>query len=291
MAGRRLHARKRNNNPIMARPKNTMTRQRSRRIFRTRRRFGWGWIRRLPLLWLGASAICGVLIYFLVGSGIFSVRTVEAANLRPADVASIEVQCRCIGANIFVVRADEIRQRLVRTLPTLVVTRVYTRLPNQLVVEAYRKTKVAIWRTPEAAYGVDETGEVLQVWKHPFPKRGVWAGLPVFDDKTKRGRRLLVGQSIPAAPLTMALNLRDRLPTALRGQARGYVYQQYVGVTLQSRTGWWALFGMDYSDKLDVRMAVLQAALDQVPAGVRAHGCLDLRLDRPVARTDRACGA
>src|SRR5215470_2028407 len=112
----------------MARPTGPLVRPRRRRIFRTRRRFGWGWIRGLPLLWMGAVAVCGFLVFFFAGSGIFSVRTVLAGHLAPGDVATITQRCGCIGDNIFMVRSDVIKQRL-ETIPTLRINRVYTRLP------------------------------------------------------------------------------------------------------------------------------------------------------------------
>jgi len=285
LASKRTRKQKRNDG-AMAKFGGPQARQRRRRIFRTRRRFGWGWVRRLPLLWLGALAACAFLIYFVTGSGIFSVRTVLARNLSPQDVDAITARCQCIGANIFVVKSDEIRSRLVEGLPTLVVQRVYTRLPNQVVVEAYHKQIVAIWRTPEAGYGVDATGEVLRVWKHPLPRH--WS-YPLFDDTQHRARRYLVGQMLPSDPLAMALNVRARLPKSLQTQIKGYVYTPFTGLVLHSKEGWWAFFGMDYSAKLDMNISELQNALakELVPS----QGCMYLSGDHPFTRKDHFCGS
>lgn len=270
----------------MARASGSLPQAKRRRVFRTRRRFGWGWLRRLPLLWLGTLVACAFLVYFFVGSGTFSVRTVRASNLSPADVQAITERCRCLGANIFVVRSDDIKRRLAEGLPTLVVQRVYTRLPNQVVVEAYHKRIVVLWRTPDAVYGVDSTGEVLRVWKRPFPRH--W-GYPIYDDTERRAHRLLVGQSIVAEPLAMALNLGARLPASLKSQIKGYLYAPFIGFTLRSRTGWWALFGMDYSGALDAHIAALQQAL-ATPGVMPPQGCIDLRGPFPYKRADHLCG-
>ena len=230
----------------MALPLGSGAQQRRRRQVRTRRRFGWTWMRHLPLLWLAALAFCAFLTYYVVGSGTFSVRTVRAnGGLTPQETAEIEAQCGCIGANIFAVRVAMIERNLAR-IPTLHVTRVYTRLPNQVIVDAARKTRVAIWRTPEAAYAVDGTGEVLQVWrKDAYPRHG-WKRVPVFDegydDLFVRGHRLTVGRYLPpGTPLGFALALYTGLPADLRAQVRKYVYRNPVGITVQVAGARWAL--------------------------------------------------
>src|SRR5262249_24920775 len=145
-----------------------------------------------------------------------------------------------------------------------------------------------------AAYAVDGTGEVLQVWKRPFP-HGSWKGLPVFDegyDSTiKRGKRLLVGESLPADPLTMALAVQSRMPTTLAPLVKSLLYRPFVGVTIIGRANWWALVGMDSSTTLDVRLNTLQAALDQVPPYIGPGDCVDLRSEHQYYRHDHRCGS
>ena len=75
-----------------------------------------------------------------------------------------------------------------------------------------------------AAGAVDARGEVLRVWKHPFPHAG-WKGEPVFDagyDGTiKRGKRQLVGGRLPVEPPNMGLSLPPSPPpTPPRGFPR-----------------------------------------------------------------------
>lgn len=255
---------------------------RRRRQVRTRRRFGWTWMRHLPLLWLAALASCAFLTYYVVGSGTFSVRTVRAnGTLTSQETAEIEAQCGCVGANIFALRVATIERNLAR-IPTLQVTRVYTRLPNQVIVDAARKPRVAVWRTPEAAYAVDGTGEVLQVWrKDAYPRHG-WKGLPVFDesydDLFVRGHRLTVGRYLPpGAPLAFALTLYTGLPMDLRSQVRKYVYRDPVGITVQVAGARWALFS-PADDSLTLRIAALVQVVQpdatvQLPSGY----CFDLR--------------
>ena len=277
---------------IMAKPAGRAARPKRRHIFRTRRRFGWGWIRHLPLLWLGALAVCGFLFYFFVGSGYFSVRTVSASNLSQRELDEVNARCQCVGDNIFTLRADDIKQRL-EAIPTLNVVRVYTRLPNLVIVEATHKHPVAIWRTPEAAYAVTSDGEVLQVWRKPFP-RHLWR-VPVFDEgydsSVKKGHRLLVGEHISREPLAMALNLRDRIPTDLRVQVRRYYYRPFLGLTLVGRAGWWALFGMDYSPTLDTRITALRGVLAADPPYIGPGDCISLvDLNNVYKRHDHRCG-
>jgi hypothetical protein len=284
----------------MARPTGPLLRQQRRRPVRTRRRFGWGWIRHLPLLWIGALAVCAFLTYFFAGSGVFSVRTVLASNMSPAELAQIRQRCNCIGDNIFVVRADEIKRRLA-AIPTVEVERVYTRLPNQVVVVARPKAKVAIWRTPEASYAVDGSGEVLQVWRtRPFPRD--WKGLPVFyegyDGNFARGHRLVVGQSLPHdAPLAFAVSLHAAMPADLQALIRKYVYSRYIGITVEGVTNWWALFSPN-DGSMDQRVEALHQALlptdgsaPLLPAGY----CIDLRgalssREYQYMRADHRCG-
>jgi hypothetical protein len=249
---------------------------------------------------LGALAFCAFLTYYFAGSGVFSVRTVLAENIPLADQALIRARCGCIGDNIFVVRTEVIKQRLM-TIPTVDIERVYTRLPNQVVVEARPKRPVAIWRTPEAAYAVNGAGEVLRVWKKPFPKHG-WGTLPVFNEGYgggfRKGHRLLVGQYLPKDdPLGFALTLRASMPADLRAQIKEYLYRRFIGVTVIGTTNWWALFSPT-DGNLALRIQALQQAL--LPgAGSTAillpGYCIDLRgalngRQYQYMRADHLCG-
>jgi hypothetical protein len=275
----------------MALPRGSNNRPRRQRFFRTRRKIGLGWLRQLPLLWIGAVAACFFLLYLVVGSGVFSVKTVEAPNLAPKDLAQVVARCKCIGANIFVVRPDDIQRRL-NGLLTLVVTRVYTSVPNTVHVEATYKQRVAIWRTPEAAYAVAADGEVLQVWRHPYPHNH-WKPLPIFDEgydsSVKKHHRLLVGEHVPVVPLTMAMNLRSRVPQQLQALVKGYMYRPATGITMIGRANWWALLGVDYSSKLDQRLSAVLTALTEVPPTLGHGDCVDLRAT-PYMRHDHSCG-
>jgi hypothetical protein len=282
---------------------------RKRRPLRTRRRFGWGWIRHLPLLWLGALAVCAFLTYFLAGSGFFSVRTVRAGGaLSREDIGRITAHCGCLGDNIFVVRADEIKLRLAAQLPTLVFDRVYTRLPNEVVVEGRPKAKVAIWRTPEAAYAVDANGEVLQVWKKPDPATlwkkmpDRWQGLPVFDEgyggQFMLGHRLLVGDYVGASDLSYALSLGAAMPADLRAAIKQYRFRRYIGITVVGKKKWWALFSeRDGVGDIALRVAALQQEWfggNGAPPALHAGGCIDLRgplgSHEQYIRPDHHCG-
>jgi hypothetical protein len=262
-----------------------------RRIFRTRLRFGWRWIRRLPLLWMACLALCIGVLYFFINSQTFKVHAVEAAHLAPGDVENITSLCQCVGQNIFTIQPSAIKQRL-DEISTLAIWRVYTRLPNQVIVDAGYRVKVAIWRTPEAEYAVDRTGDVLQVWKRPFPKAG-WT-LPVFDEgydtTIHKGKRLLVGDSIPVAPLTMARQARGRLPQALISQVKTFLYRPGLGLTLVGNKGWLALLGMDYSSQLDARLNTLVSILSGRPPLLSGRDCIDLRGAYPYYRHDHRCG-
>jgi hypothetical protein len=263
---------------VMARPLGSGSKQRRPRFIRTRRRFGWGWIRQLPLPWMFVFAVCVGMLGYVAESGTFNVRAITAPNLSAKEIAQVTARCDCIGQNIFLVRPNDIKQRL-ESIPQLVVNRVYTSLPNHLYVEAALKERVAIWRTPEAAYAVASDAEVLQVWKRPFPKTG-WKLLPVFDEgydaTVKPGHRLLVGEHVSASALTTALALKSRALPSVRAQVKGYLYQPLSGVILVGRTNWWAVFGTDTSSNLDVRMDDLGAALSR---GALAKGsCVDLRI-------------
>jgi hypothetical protein len=242
-------------------------------------------------LWLVSLAVCAGVLVFFINSPTFKVRSVAASHLAPGDVANITNLCECVGQNIFTVQPAAIQSRL-DEIPTLTIRRVYTRLPNQVIVDAGYRIKVAIWRTPEAAYAVDSTGGVLEVWKLPFPRSG-W-DLPVFDegyDATfHKGRRLLVGDSIPQAPLTMARQVRSHLPRALLSQVKTFFYQPSTGLVLVGKTGWLALLGMDYSAQLDARLSTLRTVLSGKPPLLQGRDCVDLRGQYPYYRHDHRCG-
>ena len=281
--------------PIMATPTGRSSRTRRKRVFRTRRKIGWSWLGHLPLLWMAAVAGCLFLLYFVVGSNYFSVRTVNASNLSGRDLQAVIARCQCVGDNIFTLREDVIRRRL-EGIPSLIVERVYTRLPNQIVVVAQYKQRVAIWRTPDVAYAVAADGEVLQVWRRPFPKH-TWDGMAIFDegfDSTiKKGKRLVVGDHVERDALTMGLSLRAHFPVALRPQVKRYYYRPFIGFTVESKTGWWALFGLDSSSLLDARITSLQGMLSGNPPVIGPGDCVDLRdpnLKNLYMRQDHRCG-
>jgi hypothetical protein len=267
----------------MASPSGRSARPRRKRVFRTRRKIGWTWLRQLPLLWLAAVGGCLFLLYFFVGSGYFSVRTVNAGNLTQSDLNTVITRCQCVGDNIFTLRSDVIRKRL-DGIPSLIVQRVYTRLPNQIVVQAVYKPRVAIWRTPEAAYAVASDGQVLRVWRSPFPKHA-WDGEAIFDEgydsTVKKGKRLVVGEHVGLVPLTIGLSLRNSIPAALRAQVKTYYYRPIIGFTVEGKAGWWALFGMNTTPQLvNARISALQAALSATPSAPPDLGpgdCVDLR--------------
>ena len=250
-----------------------------RQRHRTRRRFGWGRIKQLPLPWLAALACSVALLYLVAFSGTFTVRAIDAPHLAKKDLAQIVARCDCIDHSIFALQTDQIKRRL-DGIPALIIDKVEASLPNHVTVIAHYKQRVAIWRTPEAAYAVATDGEVLQVWKKPFPKRG-WSGLPVFDEgydtSIKKGHRLLVGEHVSVDALQMALSLKSRTPGRLKPLVRGYTYKPFTGGIVVGKTNWWALLGMDKSSNLDFRMAVLLRALTQQPPVLTAGHCIDLR--------------
>jgi hypothetical protein len=263
----------------MARQISTAAPRRRPRFFRTRRRFGWGWISHLPLPWLGALAVSLALLYVVIRSGTFTVRAISAPGIKGKEMAQIENRCRCLGKSIFVLQPDQLKQRLLG-IPALSVRRVTTSLPNHIFVDAVYKPRVAVWRTPEAAYAVASDGQVLQVWKKPFPKHG-WKPLPVFDQgydsQVRKGRRLLVGEHVPVAALTMALNLSMRMPEALRPLVKQYLYRPFTGEIVVGKANWWALMGTDTSSDLDLRLAGLLSVLDRRPPLLLPGKCIDLR--------------
>jgi hypothetical protein len=263
----------------MARPLNGSSRQPRRRLFRTRRRFGWGRIKRLPLPWMAAVACSIALLYFVVLSGTFTVRAVATPHVAKGEAAQILARCDCVDKSIFTLQTDEIKRRL-NGIPALVIDRVSVSLPNNITVIARYKARVAIWRTPEAAYAVATDGEVLQVWKTPFPKQG-WKGLPVFDEGydsvIKKGHRLLVGEHVGVDAIHMALSLKGRTPAELKPLVKGYTFKPFTGGIVVGKTNWWALFGMDRSNNLDFRMKALLGALTSKPPLLAGGRCIDLR--------------
>ncbi len=263
----------------MARPAGSVSRQSKRRIFRTHRRFGWGRILQLPLPWIGAVVCSIVLLYVVVFSGTFKVRAIEAPHLAKKDLAQVVDRCQCVDRSIFALQTADIKRRL-DGIPALVIDKVVASLPNHVSVFAHYKPRVAVWRTPEAAYAVAADGQVLQVWKKPFPKSG-WKRLPVFDEGydsvIKKGHRLLVGEHVAVQALEMELSLQSRTPAQLKPLVKGYAYKPFTGGIVVGKTNWWALFGMDRSNNLNIRMAALLGVLTHQPPYLSPGQCVDLR--------------
>ena len=93
-------------------------------------------------------------------------------------------------------------------------------------------------------------------------------------------------------PLAAGLNLREHIPAALRPQIKTYYFRPIIGFTVEGKTGWWALFGMDSSQKVDTRISALQGMLNAKPPDLGPGDCVDLRdpnLKNLYMRKDHNC--
>ncbi|GAC1436313.1 MAG: hypothetical protein NVSMB65_10320 [Chloroflexota bacterium] len=246
--------------------------------FKTRRQWHWRRLLRVPWLRIGAVLIPLVVLYLLLGSGTFRVRQVEAIGDAGLPVSLLRAQCRCIGSNIFLLRPDSVRQRL-QHIPTLVVSDVYGRLPNRVVVEAHFKKPRAIWRGRNGFFLADDHGELIA-------RATGWVPLPVIA--VRKTQKLAVGQFLDAGAMTTVGDLIRYLPPYLRARISGFYYSPISGITVAMRGHWSATIGWLTGSTLQGRIIILQWALQHDARGrVPRFNYIDLRYSVPYARWNR----
>ena len=172
-------------------------------------------------------------------------------------------------------------------------------LPNQVIVEAALQAKggdladaggrLRGGRAGRGAAGLAEAR---------LPAR--WSGrdcrcsTKATTHRSRRGHRLLVGKYCrPWRRLTMALNLRARLPAALRAQVKKYFYRPFVGITLIAGQTGGRCSACDYSPTLGCAAHGAAGGASRrcrrASAAAIASICADARAVS-VLRHDQRCG-
>ncbi len=140
-----------------------------------------------------AAALLGVR-QFILGSGYFVVRQVQASNRLRVPLAR-----SLLGQNLWRVNLPAVQRSTALANPAFKGVRVWRAWPQRIVVEAWPRTPVAQIRTSQY-YLVDEEGFLL-----PQGAPSPMAQLPIVDGIEMPGVRLVPGQVNTAERLKVAL--------------------------------------------------------------------------------------
>lgn len=243
---------------------------RQRRQMKTRHRWTWRSLFRPPIPQLTALAVVFCALYGVATSRLFSITTVQATGQPGLPVNLFRQYCGCAGDNIFLARPDDIRWRLGR-IPWVNVRRVYARLPNRIVVDAVYRQPALLWRTTDATYTVDLSGEVLyDVRDAPVPAAMVptTATLPLVY--SPHDTTFVSGQHVPRPiAVQMVLATRADLPRDIAPSVDVYRWSDFSGLTVHSHLGWWFTLGIFLHGDLHYRLT----ALDGLYRSHHLDGC------------------
>jgi cell division septal protein FtsQ len=245
---------------------------------KTRQRWSWRRLLRVPWLRIALCAAAVGLIYYLLGSGTFTIRRVEAIGDARLPQLFLQQQCYCMGSNIFLLQPEKVRQRL-QSIPTLVVDDVYGRLPNRVIVEAHYKKPRMIWHSRTGYFFADVHGQLFArvTGRRPLPVIAV-----------RQTQRLAIGQTVDTGAMATVGDLIRLLPSSLRSQVTGFYYSPISGVTIATRRHWSATFGWLTGLQLQERIVVLEWALQRKALGqVPPFNYVDLRFSTPYARLNK----
>jgi cell division protein FtsQ len=196
-----------------------------------------------------------------VGAGVFKVRTVEVrgANIPAAQIAAA---AQVTGQNIFMVRTDDIIDRLDQ-LPAIEVTKVETAFPDRVIIYAQPRTPAIAWQTRDGIHLIDATGvDIGPVTRTRLP-------LVVGGDRP------------PSADMVEAIQYAvSALPRAPGGTIAGFSLDPSTGLAVNAQAGWKAVLGRGTAQTLVKRVATLVALLRAL-VGKQPPVYIDLRYREP----------
>lgn len=277
------------------RPYSPRQQARRRRVTRTLRRFEATWAALpkpgLPAAWgvprLGGSGwhISKVLSLILAGLVVAVVgqihtqeqwfvyrENVQVRNLTYLEADALYEAAGVEGWNIFWLRAEEIRQRLLE-LPYVADATVQIRLPNQVELVIQEQQPVALWVTEQEQRWVMPTGAALPL----HDQRGSQL-LQIIDPQ---GEAQALDQSQPMVDLTVlqsALTLIEKFPalTQLR-------FNRDYGLNFNlPGAATWVYWGD--GENMETKFANLMAVQKLMAAGKENPQLIDVRFDRPYIR-------
>lgn len=160
----------------------------------------------------------------------------------------------------------------VRALPGIQDARVRGELPDCCSIEVVEREPQLIWQVADTRYWVDGEGVILPAGEAP-PR-----ALVIVDTEA---RPVAPGDRVDVEAVRTVQQLDRLLPADLR--LASYEYSPQTGITLSSGAGWRACIGT--SERLDAKVRILQAVLDDVQARGVTVTYVDLRPQgRPYTR-------
>lgn len=235
---------------------------------RSRRGLGKFWRRTLTLVVVAALAWMGWEVF---RSSLFRITRFQVAGSEAVGRAEIIQAADLWDQSIFLADFGAAAER-VRALPGIQDARVRGELPDSCSIEVAEREPQLIWQVADARYWVDGEGYILPPGESP--PRAV-----VIVDTT--AHPVAPGEQVDVKAVRTAQQLDRLLPADLR--PANYEYAWETGITVPSEAGWRACFGT--SERLDAKVRVLQAILDDVRGRGAAVTHIDLRPQgRPYVR-------
>ena len=235
---------------------------------RSRQGLGKLWRRVLTLVVVAALAWIGWEVFW---SSLFRVTRFRVAGNETLGRAAIVQAADLWDQSIFLADFAAAAER-VRALPGIQDARVRGEFPDCCSIEVMEREPQLVWQVAEARYWVDGEGFILPPGESP-PR-----ALVIVDTTATP---VAPGGRVDAQAVRTVQQLGRLLPADL--QPANYEYAPQTGITVPGGAGWRACFGT--SERLDAKVRILQAILDDVQAQGTAVTYIDLRPQgRPYVR-------
>ncbi len=219
--------------------------QRKRNVFETLRG-SFGLILasgRLPAALIALS--CAILIYGLLFSGDFAVRTVDVSGMSYGNPSEVALQAGAIDRSVFDVDASQVASDI-SDLPYVASVDVQLALPNEVSVQIVEREPVVVWRTAQGGVAVDAFGVVMG----PPPA----AELPTIHAD---GIVPEPGTSVSQEIITAVHSIAEELPDAARID-----WSQGEGLIVTMESGQVIDFGV--AQQMPAKLTVLHAVRAQI---------------------------
>lgn len=224
---------------------------------------------------LGLAVLLGVsaLVYDLVASPEFRVRSISVSGNQLLDVEEARTAASVDGALIFWVRRVDVEARL-RSLAPVAAADVWLQLPDRVHLVLREREPVAVWQAGNTSHLVDGEGRILAVQR---------SELPLLTVRDGSGQPLSPGSRVSADALRAAAGLDARLSAVLGPGPRTYEYLPDTGINVMQPGLPRLIFGA--SDDLDWKVEAIQAVLRHLAEQRQRAQLVDVRFrDRPYYR-------
>jgi cell division protein FtsQ len=246
--------------------------QLQRALRRSRWRAALAWAGgRWPALVLGSAALAGAGALAALPDFRVTHVTVRHEAASSDEVVTRATQlAQVVGHNVFLVNSQRIADE-VASIPSVLRARVIPHLPDTVEIEIVERKPIAVWRTPIAAFLVDDQGFLMG-------EATGGAADPAFVVKDGTGRELQLGGRVDQRALLAARELVKAMPAA--GVRVREVELGPSGLVFTSDTGWRIIVGE--TDALNAKLANLATVTELAQKNGLKIALLDLRpKDRP----------